>query len=86
MNRRDLIRSLAALPMVSVMHAGKEVGKKIEIDPKAKYIVFLNSGAVDLDDFCTAPNSGLPDGTPVYPVHACHDLDQVIRIYKLEDA
>lgn len=87
MERRKLIQSLAALP---VMFMGKQVGVKYETKPDKKYVVFLNCALVDIDSFCAVPlGEGpdiLPPGTPVHAVHVGSNetMDDIIRIYEIE--
>lgn len=87
MERRKLIQSLAALP---VMFMGKQVGVKYETKLDKNYVVFLNPAIVDVDSFCAPPLPGspqvLPPGTMVHVVHVGGNqtMDDAIRIYEIE--
>ena len=79
--RRELLKALPALIGTPLMVKGQEVGKAFKIEPDAKYVVFINAGLIDPNDFCEQA-TGLPEGTAVHSVVPSDGMDEVIRIYK----
>lgn len=81
MIRRQFIKALGALPLIPLVAKGEEVGKTIQINPNAKYIVLVKASSCieGLEEFCKSDN-GLPIETPVFVVD---DLEEDIKILKL---
>jgi hypothetical protein len=88
MNRRELLKSLAPLAMLPITVNGKEVGKAIQFDPSARYLVFIDPEMINIDSFCEMGTalSMLPVGTPVHAINVPHGktIDDAIRIYREE--
>ena len=84
MNRRQLLKPLAALAAIPVLFKGKAVGQAFAIDPAKKYIIFANYNMVDMKGLCDTPGP-FPGGTPVHAVIVPPDgtLDDAIRIYEV---
>jgi hypothetical protein len=83
MNRRDILKSLAAIPASVVLYKDKEVGRALKVESNARYIVFLNAEAVDIDEFANHPGIPLPQGTPLISVFG--DMENAVRIYKVNE-
>lgn len=81
MQRRDALKALSALPMMVI---GQEAAYAVEINPKAKYLILLNGGVIDPAEFCATKNL-FPAGTPVFIIHPHDDIDNTIRIFKIEE-
>jgi len=84
MIRRQFIKALGALPLIPLVVKDEEVGKIIQINPNAKYIVLVKASSrfahtENLEEFCKSDN-GLPIGTPVFVVD---DPEEDIKILKL---
>jgi hypothetical protein len=88
MDRRELLKlipAMAATPGITLHVLGKEVGKAYEIDPKARYVAVINADAIAPDQFILGGSKVLPPGTPVFFITDQHGIDDVLRIYKVED-
>jgi hypothetical protein len=84
MIRRQFIKGISSLPLVPLVFKGEEIGKTIQIDPNAKYIVLIKSSCriatgEGIRDFCDQ-NTSLPIGTPIFVVD---DPEEDIKILKL---
>jgi hypothetical protein len=88
MERRKLLQVLVALPAMGMIDGKtlKPAGSVYEINPKKKYIIFLNPMTVDIDKFCeNEANAKLfGGGTPIIPV-LDGDMDNAVRIYEVDN-
>jgi hypothetical protein len=86
MQRRDLIKSLAALPMVLRPIGGMQAASaKIET---GKHVMFVSDDAIDLEALheYTMPDDPLADVLIIVVRLEQHQsVEDVLRIYKLED-
>ena len=84
MERRKLLKSLAAVP-AALIGAG-QVGRKYEIKPEKKYVVFLNGLLVHPEQFLDQRHGSIPAGTPIYTVYPTNgeSMDELVRIYEVE--
>lgn len=78
MDRRQLIQSLVALPLIPVKDGAKAVELKT-----GNYLIFVNPASVDMDEFCRGWPAGV-DGK-IIPIHPNDDIDEVVRIYRLDE-
>ena len=79
MNRRTLIKSLMALPMVPL----QDGAKAIKLESGGKYLIFVDMDVVDVEQFCL----GWPDGLEgkIVGVDCNHkSMDEMVRIYRLD--
>lgn len=68
--------------MAPVIFKGQVVGGSIKTEENSKYLVFVNSKHVDVDEFCKCC-TGLPGGTIIHTVYADEgQMDDVIRVYE----
>ena len=81
--RRKLLQILPAVVAVSAIPAVAVTNgaKAIPINPAKRHLYIVNAGAIEIEEFC---KSDLPPG-PVYAISPEISLDDVIRIYELED-
>lgn len=89
MNRRDLLKAvapIAATVMTPLVVKGEEIGKTVQINPTAKYAVFVNDYMIDAEVLAYDHNSAFPEGTVIYPVKVGNSgsLDNAIRIFELK--
>lgn len=88
MNRRELLKPLAAIVATPLLIKGEVVGRAIPIDSNKRYIVFVNADLIDASDLCesmSGPQCPFTQPTAVYPVLVPRDmsLDDAIRIYEV---
>lgn len=84
MKRRKLLQGISALAAAPIMLRGQDVGQAFEL-PNSRYVVFLNANLIDVEEFANTCKS-FPGDTPVFPVYpGPGDIDEVVRIFKLEE-
>ena len=85
MERRQLLKALAAVPLLPLVVHSETVGAAAKIDPGSRYVIFVNSDMIDVHYLVESLSGQFPDGTPVYAVlvQAGGSLDDDIRIYEL---
>jgi hypothetical protein len=84
MQRRELLKSIAALPAVltTVITKGATA---VEINPNSKYVILADASAIDNpEDFCSNPGMPFPTGTPVIWVRS-GAIDDAVRIYEIKE-
>lgn len=88
MNRRELLKPLAAVALTPLIVKGQEVGKSVAIEPetKTKYAIFVDGDMVDVYGLIDSLSGTFPPGTPLYAVLVPRGktIDDAIRIFKVD--
>ena len=87
MERRQVLKALAAVPLAPLIVQGKAVGAAAKFDPTSRYVIFVDSNMIDCLELAELLTGQFPDGTPLYPVMVPphRSIDDAIRIYELRD-